>query len=194
MNKKKYQKGLSLIESAMVLALSSAVIAGVLFYYNYAKEKNEINEGVSQLQTIVSAMNRLYTNGSSSTLTNTSGGVLTDSMKAVSIITGISTINYNDGSLALKSPVGTGIKLYGVDKGTRQYRIAVQPKNVSSCIAYATLNLGTAMYQPPVVISANGNMSGDINKIETVTAASTICKSIFQNNESVGQVIFYMRY
>ncbi|MBE8157450.1 pilus assembly protein, partial [Escherichia coli] len=30
---KKYEKGLSLIESAMVLALAATITAGVMFYY-----------------------------------------------------------------------------------------------------------------------------------------------------------------
>ncbi|EAM5884537.1 prepilin-type N-terminal cleavage/methylation domain-containing protein [Salmonella enterica] len=36
------EKGLTLIESAMVLALSAVVIAGVLAYYNYAAENNKM--------------------------------------------------------------------------------------------------------------------------------------------------------
>lgn len=47
MNKKKFvalQKDLSLIESATVLAISAAVVSGVLYYYNNSKENRGLKK------------------------------------------------------------------------------------------------------------------------------------------------------
>ncbi|HCB9839973.1 TPA: type II secretion system protein [Escherichia coli] len=192
--RKNKEKGLSLIESAMVLALAAVVTSGVLFYYNYAKEKNEIKEGTAQLQVIIAAINKLYSNGTSSFPT---GSDLSSVVKAVSAVTGISTVTYTNngddtGQLALKSPVGNGVKFYGVTNGVRQYRIAVQPKNVSSCIAYATLNLGTAMYKKPIV-SADG-ISGNAKLATDISKATALCKQEFSNADAAVSVVFHMRY
>ncbi len=40
----KGRKGLSLIESAMVLALAATVTAGVMFYYQSASDSNKHNQ------------------------------------------------------------------------------------------------------------------------------------------------------
>ncbi len=195
--RKNKERGLSLIESAVVLALAAAVTAGVLFYYNYAKEKNEIKEGISQLQVIIAAINKLYSNGTSTFPTDSD---LSSVVSAVSAVTGISTVTYTEngeatGGLALKSPIGTGIKFYGVTNGVRKYRIAVQPKNVSSCIAYATLNLGTAMYKKPIV-AGNGQGIGNDDLLATdIPAASTLCENAFETSGTKAvTVVFHMRY
>ncbi|WP_122998084.1 type II secretion system protein, partial [Escherichia coli] len=53
MNKdKKHEKGLSLIESAMVLAISASVVSGVLYYYNLVQENRKLEEGIKNIQTI----------------------------------------------------------------------------------------------------------------------------------------------
>ena len=56
------QKGLSLIESAMVLAISAVIVSGVLYYYNHAQENRKLEEGIKQIQTIATSVNKLYTN------------------------------------------------------------------------------------------------------------------------------------
>ncbi|HAH8872461.1 hypothetical protein I6H00_27060 (plasmid) [Escherichia coli] len=44
-------KGLSLIESAMVLAISTTITSGILYYYNHAKENRELEEGINKANT-----------------------------------------------------------------------------------------------------------------------------------------------
>lgn len=56
------EKGLSLIESAIVLALSAASVSGVLYYYNNMQENRKLEEGVKQIQIISAAINKLYSN------------------------------------------------------------------------------------------------------------------------------------
>lgn len=59
-SKKKFQKGLSLIEASMVLALSAIVVSGVMYYYQSASDNNKTQNTVSELMSIVSAVNGLY--------------------------------------------------------------------------------------------------------------------------------------
>ncbi|EDU9608334.1 hypothetical protein YT03_004503 [Salmonella enterica subsp. enterica] len=58
---KKIERGLSLIEAAMVLALS-AVVAGVLYYYAAAAASNDNQKTIELIETIVSKVNALYAN------------------------------------------------------------------------------------------------------------------------------------
>ncbi|EGO3793633.1 prepilin-type N-terminal cleavage/methylation domain-containing protein, partial [Escherichia coli] len=59
-SKKKLQRGLSLIEASMVLALSAIVVSGVMYYYQSASDNNKTQNTVSELMSIVSAVNGLY--------------------------------------------------------------------------------------------------------------------------------------
>ena len=59
-NNKKEEKGLSLIESAMVLALAATVTAGVMFYYQSASDSNKTQAAISEVMSATSAINGLY--------------------------------------------------------------------------------------------------------------------------------------
>ena len=59
-NNKKEEKGLSLIESAMVLALAATVTAGVMFYYQSASDSNKTQSAISEVMSATSAINGLY--------------------------------------------------------------------------------------------------------------------------------------
>ncbi|MGM1294260.1 hypothetical protein ACS0TH_24495 [Escherichia coli] len=59
-NSKKEEKGLSLIESAMVLALAATVTAGVMFYYQSASDSNKTQSAISEVMSATSAINGLY--------------------------------------------------------------------------------------------------------------------------------------
>ncbi|MDA6747783.1 prepilin-type N-terminal cleavage/methylation domain-containing protein, partial [Escherichia coli] len=43
-----FQKGLSLIETSMVLALSAIVVPGVMYYYQAASDNNKTQSTVSE--------------------------------------------------------------------------------------------------------------------------------------------------
>ncbi len=57
---KKAEKGLSLIESAMVLALAATVTAGVMFYYQSASDSNKTQSAISEVMSATSAITKLY--------------------------------------------------------------------------------------------------------------------------------------
>ncbi|EFB8796272.1 hypothetical protein E4137_25570, partial [Escherichia coli] len=60
--KKKFSKGLSLIEASMVLALSAVVVSGVLYYFNMASNNRKLQENVKSIQAVVSTIRALYAN------------------------------------------------------------------------------------------------------------------------------------
>ncbi|HAH9960619.1 TPA: prepilin-type N-terminal cleavage/methylation domain-containing protein, partial [Escherichia coli] len=59
-NNKRNQRGLSLIETSMVLALSAIVVSGVMYYYQAASDNNKTQSTVSEVMSIVSVVNGLY--------------------------------------------------------------------------------------------------------------------------------------
>ncbi|CAK8742726.1 Major structural subunit of bundle-forming pilus [Sodalis praecaptivus] len=56
----KWQRGLSLIEAAMVLALSAVVVAGVMAYYQSASTNEKTERTISETMSILSAVNSTY--------------------------------------------------------------------------------------------------------------------------------------
>ncbi|HFS4718176.1 hypothetical protein [Escherichia coli] len=78
----KKESGLSLIEAAIVLSLATAVVSGVLYFYNSTKENNAPPETTKGLQSLIGATQALY--GSRG---QTAGTTL--SAQAVSAISGI---------------------------------------------------------------------------------------------------------
>lgn len=59
-NNKRNQRGLSLIETSMVLALSAIVVSGVMYYYQVASDNNKTQSTVFEVMSIVSAVYGLY--------------------------------------------------------------------------------------------------------------------------------------
>ncbi|MDO2633932.1 type 4 pilus major pilin [Escherichia coli] len=132
---KKAEKGLSLIESAMVLALAATVTAGVMFYYQSASDSNKTQSAISEVMSATSAINGLYigqkdyTGVSARVLKNSSA--IPDNYKS-----GDKILNPFGGELHV-SAAGTGNGSYG-------YYLALQKLPKSACISLATLNLGTS--------------------------------------------------
>ncbi|ECK8874953.1 prepilin-type N-terminal cleavage/methylation domain-containing protein [Salmonella enterica] len=59
------QRGLTLIEAAMVLALSAIVISGVMYYYNATSESYQEQQAMEMIENIISKVNALYTSAPS---------------------------------------------------------------------------------------------------------------------------------
>ncbi|CAJ0992263.1 hypothetical protein SODG_002836 [Sodalis praecaptivus] len=62
---RKWQRGLSLIEAAMVLALSAVVIAGVMAYYQSASINHKTESTISEVMSLLSAINSTYSSAPS---------------------------------------------------------------------------------------------------------------------------------
>lgn len=160
-NNKKEEKGLSLIESAMVLALAATVTAGVMFYYQSASDSNKTQSAISEVMSATSAINGLYIGQSNysglneSVLKNSSA--IPDNYKKENKI-----MNPFGGDLEVGTP-GPNNTAYG-------YHLKLTQLPKSACISLATLNLGT---------SAAGygiNQTGEVNAISSTWNSSNKTK------------------
>ncbi|MGC9795308.1 prepilin-type N-terminal cleavage/methylation domain-containing protein [Escherichia coli] len=186
------QKGLSLIESAMVLAISAVIVSGVLYYYNQAQENRKLEEGIKQIQTIAASVNKLYTNSTASIK-----GINTDEdtnkvVEAISAISGIPTKQLSSGGAKVfTTPSGQWVQFW-VNKngpGNNAYTLETQVQSVSSCISYATLNMGTIMAAKTEIYVDNQKYGGNSTSGNTTnfslspSVASDACKQAYDANK-----------
>ncbi|HBN0602970.1 TPA: pilus assembly protein [Escherichia coli] len=135
-NNKKEEKGLSLIESAMVLALAATVTAGVMFYYQSASDSNKTQSAISEVMSATSAINGLYIGQSD--YSSLSESVLKNSSAIPD--------NYKKGE-EIMNPFGGKLNVGASganNKGSFGYHLTLTGLPKSACISLATLNLGTS--------------------------------------------------
>ncbi|ENU4537899.1 type 4 pilus major pilin [Escherichia coli] len=132
----KMEKGLSLIEASMVLALSAIVVSGVMFYYQSASDSNKTQNTVSQVMSVMSAINGLYVgqasyNGLSDTVLYNSSAV---------------PANYK-GSTAgvINNPFGGRLHVAPNTGNSGGYALLLDGVPQSSCVNIASMNLGTSL-------------------------------------------------
>lgn len=196
------QKGLSLIESAMVLAISAVIVSGVLYYYNHAQENRKLEEGMKQIQTIAASVNKLYTNSATSLNGINGNDNLNKVVDAISAISGISTTKEPGGAKVFTTPSGQWVQLWVENNGPiNTYKLETQVQSVSSCISYATLNMGTIMAAKTKVFigdtdySNNGTSSSSTNFSLSPSNASDACKRAGDNkNGNNIKVRYTLRY
>ncbi|ENK7747500.1 pilus assembly protein [Escherichia coli] len=136
-NNKKEEKGLSLIESAMVLALAATVTAGVMFYYQSASDSNKTQAAISEVMSATSAINGLYIGQSS--YSGLQAKVLVNSSAIPD--------NYKDKvNSKILNPFGGELKVEVPTNSSSSYGYALTLEKLpkSACINLATLNLGTS--------------------------------------------------
>ncbi|EOZ7836135.1 type II secretion system protein [Escherichia coli] len=186
------QKGLSLIESAMVLAISAVVVSGVLYYYNQAQENQKLEEGIKQIQIIAASVNKLYTNSTASIRGISGDDEFNKVIEAISVISGIPTKQLsNDGAKVFTTPSGQWIQLWANngDSANNTYSLETQVQSVSSCISYATLNMGTIMAAKTKVLidnndySNNNASSSSTNFSLSPSVASAACEKAGKNKK-----------
>lgn len=184
------QKGLSLIESAMVLAISAVVVSGVLYYYNQAQENRKLEEGIKQIQTIAATVNKLYTNSTASIRGISGDTEFNKVIEAISVISGIPTKQLpNNGAKVFTTPSGQWVQLWvnNGDSANNTYSLETQVQSVSSCISYATLNMGTIMAAKTKVLIAdndysnNNASSSSTNFSLSPSVASNACEKAGKN-------------
>lgn len=195
------QKGLSLIESAMVLAISAVVVSGVLYYYNQAQENRKLEEGIKQIQTIAATVNKLYTN-STTRLQNGNDDATNKVVEAISAISGIPTKKVTGGNAKVfTTPSGQWVQLW-VEKNSsiNTYQLETQVQSVSSCISYATLNMGTIMAGKTRIFAGSQEQQGSDSSASTnfslsPSVASALCeKAEKQKNGNNIKVRYTLRY
>ncbi|MFA2476741.1 type II secretion system protein [Escherichia coli] len=187
------QKGLSLIESAMVLAISAVIVSGVLYYYNHAQENRKLEEGIKQIQTLAATVNKLYTNS-----VNPPKGD-DNTVEAISAISGVPTMIGPGDAKMFVTPSGQWVQFWTESNNT--YVLEAQVQSVSSCISYATLNMGTIMAEKTKVFvhqtdySNNGTSSSSTNFSLSPSVASNACERAGKNkNGNNIKVRYTLRY
>lgn len=184
-NSKKEEKGLSLIESAMVLALAATVTAGVMFYYQSASDSNKTQSAISEVMSATSAINGLYIGQSSY------NGVSASVLKNSSAI----PENYKSGE-KIMNPFGGELKVGASANASKGfgYYLALENLPKSACISLSTLNLGTSAAGYGVFRSStnleNKELSG--NDVRTQSISPSDATQLCQNGTS-NVVTYFMK-
>lgn len=182
-NNKKEEKGLSLIESAMVLALAATVTAGVMFYYQSASDSNKTQSAISEVMSATSAINGLYIGQSDYSELN------------VNVLKNSSAIpdNYKTNTNKILNPFGGELKVGPANTGSGfGYYLGLEKLPKSACISLATLNLGTSAAGYGIFDNSNSlggaSMEGSLstinkakNKPISPSEAATVCQDNSNN-------------
>ena len=119
----------------MVLALSAIVVSGVMYYYQSASDNNKTQSTVSEVMSIVSAVNGLYVGTSGYTGLNSSVILKTSAVPE----------NYKskDGA-TIMHPFGGKLTLGTTLKDTGYY-IKLDKIPESACVNLSSMNFGTSL-------------------------------------------------
>ncbi|MEF6481889.1 type 4 pilus major pilin [Escherichia coli] len=161
--KKKFEKGLSLIESAMVLALAATVTAGVMFYYQSASDSNKSQSAISLVMSATSAINGLYIGQAG--YTGLTSSVLVNSSAIPDTYKSGDNINNPFGGKLLPAPADTNNSTFG-------YSLTLDGLPKSACISLATLNLGTSAKGYGIGVETPGGVKNFGNTISSSAAKS----------------------
>ena len=184
-NNKKDEKGLSLIESAMVLALAATVTAGVMFYYQSASDSNKTQSAISEVMSATSAINGLYIGQSSY------DGLTASVLKNSSAI----PENYKSGE-KIMNPFGGELNVGAATAGKGfGYYIALENLPKSACISLATLNLGTSAAGYGVVTNATDSLKDTVlastQGVQTTPISPSNAATLCSSNGSTNKVVVY---
>lgn len=188
-NDKKEEKGLSLIESAMVLALAATVTAGVMFYYQSASDSNKTQSAISEVMSATSAINGLYIGQSGYDNLN------------VAVLQNSSAIpdNYKKGT-TISNPFGGDLNVGPATAGNTAFGYYLQltklPK--SACVSLATLNLGTSAAGYGIGITSPGGAQTFQSSASNGTPKSSAISpseaaNACDNNSNENTVTYFMK-
>lgn len=211
--KKKFQKGLSLIEASMVLVLSAVVVAGVMVYYQSAQDNNKMEQTLSQTLSLVGGVNGLYAGQSNynglDTATVAQSGAIPDSAidtsttGVVKIVNGFGTntdaygISVND----LKKNTGAG----AVNDG---YTLVLRKLTKSQCTKVSSQKINGSLVGTAVISSSDWDASKALPKANTssktagyvdanlITPAvmAGMCGTVFSGNTTAtADVVFVLK-
>ena len=172
-----FQKGLSLIEASMVLALSAIVVSGVMYYYQAASDNNKTQTTVSEVMSIVSAINGLY-------IGNSGYEGLSQS-----VIYNTSAVpeNYKTPDQKIMHPFGGEVKLGPTSNN--KYYIILEDVPRGPCVNLASMNLGTSLAGVEVGVDENKAKGQWVptNKVLSPKKASDSC------NQDANKIAFLLK-
>lgn len=163
LRKNKMEKGLSLIEASMVLALSAIVVSGVMFYYQSASDSNKTQNTVSQVMSVMSAINGLYVGQAS--YSGLSDTVLYNSSAVPA--------NYKGSTGEINNPFGGKLHVAQNTDNSGGYALLLDGVPQSSCVNIASMNLGTSLQGVGVGPNIMNNKSTSV-KLAAVKAGSSV--------------------
>lgn len=191
--RKKLEKGLSLIEASMVLALSAIVVSGVMFYYQSASDSNKTQSTISEVMSTIAAVNGLYVGQASYDGLN--NGVLWNSSAIPQ--------TYKGASPNITNPFGGTLTIQpGVNGSANKYSLSLSGIPRSACVNIASMNLGTSLEGVGVGVSGNAANSsavalpedastaknGTLYKMLSPAAAAVVC-----THETDNTVVYVMK-
>lgn len=164
LKRKKAEKGLSLIEASMVLALSAIVVSGVMFYYQSASDSNKTQNTVSEVMSVMSAINGLYVGQSS--YTGLSDSVLYNSSAVPA--------NYKGTSGIINNPFGGRLHVAPNTGSAGGYALLLDGVPQSSCVNIASMNLGTSLQGVGVKVSSMTQGTSSVNLAPQAISSGTV--------------------
>lgn len=164
LKRKKAEKGLSLIEASMVLALSAIVVSGVMFYYQSASDSNKTQNTVSEVMSVMSAINGLYVGQSS--YTGLSDSVLYNSSAVPA--------NYKGTSGIINNPFGGRLHVAPNTGSAGGYALLLDGVPQSSCVNIASMNLGTSLQGVGVKVSSMKQGTSSLNLSPQAISSGTV--------------------
>ncbi|EFJ3039833.1 pilus assembly protein [Escherichia coli] len=188
---KKYEKGLSLIEASMVLALAATVTAGVMFYYQSASDSNKTQNAISEVMSATSAVNGLYIGQTSYSGLNS----------RILLNTSAIPDNYKDTvNNKITNPFGGELQVGPSADGNSSfgYYLTLTGLDKSACVSLSTLNLGTSAKGYGVNINApdttsnfdaTATPSNAKSSAITPAEAATVCN----RTDSTNSVTYFMK-
>ena len=144
----------------MVLALSAIVVSGVMYYYQAASDNNKTQSTVSEVMSIVSAVNGLF--------------VGTADYKGLTAKTIIDTSavpdNYKKGT-QIMHPFGGEVNLGQVAGGG--YYIVLNDVPKGPCVNLASMNFGTSLHGVGVGVDSSKAALGKVTPAQGGSNASS---------------------
>ncbi|EGV2900811.1 pilus assembly protein [Salmonella enterica] len=175
---KKYEKGLSLIEASMVLALSAIVISGVMFYYQSASDSNKTQNTISEVMSTIAAINGLYVGQSSYTGL---GNAILHSSSAI-------PQNYRGSGSTITNPFGGQMNITPGDPGKdgapghdNQYAITLTGIPTSACMNIVSMNLGTSLVGVGTNFTGNNVADSGANALPTGANAKAAVNTLYSS-------------
>ena len=109
--------------------------AGVMYYYQSASDNNKTQNTVSELMSIVSAVNGLY--AGQQNYKGLNGAVLYNTSAVPE--------NYKGAANKITHPFGDEVKIGPVKNGEDGYYVLLKQIPKAACVNLATMNFGTSM-------------------------------------------------
>ncbi|CAD6083365.1 major pilin structural unit bundlin [Escherichia coli] len=148
----------------MVLALSAIVVSGVMFYYQSASDSNKTQNTVSEVMSVMSAINGLYVGQSS--YTGLSDSVLYNSSAVPA--------NYKGTSGIINNPFGGRLHVAPNTGSAGGYALLLDGVPQSSCVNIASMNLGTSLQGVGVKVTSMTQGTSSVNLAPQAISSGTV--------------------